>query len=87
MIPYRSIEQAERIETPLTVDMTNAVEKWYQMYLDQAPWVDRESVYSLNLPAFISGEIARQVLLEVKWNITGKNAAETGEEGKSANSN
>ena len=80
MIPYRSIEQAERIETPLTVDMTNAVEKWYQMYLDQAPWVDRESVFSLNLPAFISGEIARQVLLEVKWNITGKNAAETGEE-------
>ena len=80
MIPYRSIEQAERIETPLTVDMTNAVEKWYQMYLDQAPWVDREAVFSLNLPAFISGEIARQVLLEVKWNITGKNAAETGEE-------
>ena len=80
MIPYRSIEQAERIETPLTTDMTNAVEKWYQMYLDQAPWVDRESVFSLNLPAFISGEIARQVLLEVKWNITGKNAAETGEE-------
>lgn len=82
MIPYRSIEQAERIETPLTVDMTNAVEKWYQMYLDQAPWIDRESVFSLNLPAFISGEIARQVLLEVKWNITGKNAAdsETGEE-------
>lgn len=80
MIPYRSIEQAERIETPLTVDMTNAVEKWYQMYLDQAPWVDRESVYSLNLPAFISGEIARQVLLEIKWNITGKSAEETGEE-------
>ena len=80
MIPYRSIEQAERIETPLTVDMTNAVEKWYQMYLDQAPWVDRTSVYSLNLPAFISGEIARQVLLEVKWSITGKNADETGEE-------
>ena len=78
MIPYRSIEQAERIETPLTVDMTNAVEKWYQMYLDQAPWIDRESVFSLNLPAFISGEIARQVLLEVKWNITGKNAAESG---------
>lgn len=80
MIPYRSIEQAERIETPLTTDMTNAVEKWYQMYLDQAPWVDREAVFSLNLPAFISGEIARQVLLEVKWNITGKNAAETGVE-------
>lgn len=80
MIPYRSIEQAERIETPLTVDMINATEKWYQMYLDQAPWIDRESVFSLNLPAFISGEIARQVLLEVKWNITGKNADETGEE-------
>lgn len=74
MIPYRSIEQAERIDTPLTIDMTNAVEKWYSMYIDQPAWVDRESVFSLNLPAFISAEIARQVLLEVKWSITGKSA-------------
>ena len=73
MIPYKSIEQAEHIETPLTADMIAAVDKWYEMYTDQAPWVDRDSVHSLNLSAFIASEIARQVLLEVKWSITGKN--------------
>ena len=72
MIPYKSIEQAEHIETPLTADMITAVDKWYAMYIDQAPWVNRDSVHSMNLPAFIASEIARQVLLEVKWSITGK---------------
>lgn len=72
MIPYKSIEQAEHIETPLTADMINAVDKWYAMYTDQAPWVDRDTVHSLNLSSFIASEIARQVLLEVKWSITGK---------------
>ena len=84
MIPYKSIEQAEHIETPLTTDMVNAVDKWYAMYIDQAPWVDRDSVHSLNLASFIASEIARQVLLEVKWSITGKTAeGETqGEDGE-----
>ena len=72
MIPYRSIEQVERIETPLSSEMLYALEKWYEMYLDDAPWLEPGKVKSLNLPAFISSEIARQVVLELKWNITGK---------------
>lgn len=74
MIPYQSIEQAERIETPLTTEMINAVELWYQMYLDQPPWqdIDGAEVKTLNLPSFIASEMARQILLEVKWSITGK---------------
>lgn len=80
MIPYKSIEQAERIDTPLTTEMVNAVEKWYAMYLDQPPWVDRDSTQSMNLPAFISGEIARHIVLEMKWSITGKGKGEDGEE-------
>lgn len=75
MIPYRNIEQVENIETPLSTDMTNALDQWYRLYLNQAYWLGGEAnVKSLNLPAFISSEIARQIVLEMKWNITGKDA-------------
>ena len=75
MIPYRSIEQAESIDTPLSTEMVNALDLWYRLYLNQAYWLGgTEKVRSLNLPAFISSEIARQVVLEMKWNITGKGA-------------
>lgn len=73
MIPYRSIEQAESIETPLSTQMVNALDTWYRLYINQPPWVGgEEEIKSLNLPAFISSEVARQVVLEMKWNITGK---------------
>lgn len=86
MIPYRDIESVERIETPLSVDMINALDDWYNMYLNQAPWLtdednDGEVVKSLNLPAFIASEIARQVIIELNWDITGKtDDSENGEE-------
>lgn len=73
MIPYKSIESAEQIETPLSTDMVNALNLWYELYLNRAHWLGGDSsVKSLNLPAFISSEIARQIVLEMKWNITGK---------------
>ena len=77
LLPYRDIESVERVETPLSDDMANALDLWYKMYLNQADWLvndDDGKVYSLNLPAFISSELARQIVLEMKWNITGKNA-------------
>lgn len=72
MIPSKSIEQAEHIDTPISNEMQNALELWYEMYLDQAPWLETDTVKSMNLASFISSEIARQVTLEMKWNITGK---------------
>ena len=53
--------------------MVNALDDWYNLYLNRAEWLS-DTVKSLNLPAFISSEIARQIVLEMKWNITGKNA-------------
>ena len=71
MIPYKSIESAEQIETPLSTDMVNALNLWYELYLNRAHWLGGDSsVKSLNLPAFISSEIARQIVLEMKWNIS-----------------
>lgn len=84
MIPYRNIESVERIETPLSDDMINALNNWYNMYLNQAPWLtdedgDKEVVKSLNLPAFIASEIARQVILELHWDITGSGKEDGGD--------
>lgn len=73
MLPYKNIEQAEHVDSSLSTEMANALDLWYQLYTDQAPWLDEEAgVYSMNLPAFISSELARQIVLEMKWNITGK---------------
>ena len=72
MLPLRTVEQAERIETPLSADMINALDDWYKAYCNQSPWIDNDKVKSMNLPALIASEIARQVTLEMKWNITGK---------------
>ena len=73
MVPYKNIEQVERVESPLSEEMVNALALWHDLYLNRPPWLGGEAeVKSLNLPAFISSEIARQVVLEVKWNITGK---------------
>lgn len=72
-VPYENIEQVEQVKSPLSQEMTASLEKWYRLYLDQAPWLGGEAeVKSLNLSAFISSEIARQIILEVKWNVTGK---------------
>lgn len=72
MLPLRTVEQVERIETPLSPEMINALDEWYKAYCNQAPWVNDDTVKSMNLPAMIASEIARQVTLEMQWNITGK---------------
>lgn len=85
MIPYRSIEQAEQIETPLSNEMTSALGLWYDMYMDKAPWKKdgsdgEETVKSMNLAALICSEIARQVVLEMKCKITAGANDATGED-------
>jgi len=73
VIPYKDIESTEKVETPVSVDMINALDRWYNLYINKAPWVlsKETDVKSLNLPAFIASEIARQIILEMKWTITG----------------
>lgn len=77
MLPHKNIESVEHIETPVSTEMITALDKWYNMYLNKAPWLKPNTVKSLNLPAFICSEIARQIVLEMKWNITGKENGKT----------
>ena len=77
ILPYKSVEMAEQVETALSPEMENAINKWYDMYTNRADWLKADTVKSLNLPAFICAEIARCVLIELKWNITGKKQENT----------
>lgn len=83
MLPYRSIEQAEKVETPISQEMITALDTWHSMYLDKADWLDDDSVHSLNLAAMIACEEARQILLEMKVSITAplEDEAEAPEDG------
>lgn len=79
MLPLKAVEQVEKIETPLSTDMINALDDWYKAYCEQSPWLsaDDGKVKSMGLPALIASEIARQVTLEMQWNITGKTPEKT----------
>lgn len=72
MFPFKDVAAVEHIDTPLSNEMIDALDLWYKMYTDSPPWLSSGKVKSLNLPSLICSEIARQVLLEVKWNISGK---------------
>ena len=73
LITYKDIEHAvEDFESPLSQEMETALNEWADMYKGKAPWLKDGTVFSLGLPAAIAAEIARQVVLELKWNITAK---------------
>ena len=71
MIPYRSIEQAAGAASPVGPEMTRALALWYDLYRDRAPWKQPGTVKTLNLAAAAAGEIARQVTMELEWDVTG----------------
>lgn len=74
MLNFRSIGQAEQVKTALSPEMTDALQTWSDLYMNQAPWLKPGVVKSMNLPAFICSELARQVVLEMNVKITGKDA-------------
>lgn len=79
MLPYKDVAAVEQIESPLSTEMITALDTWYAMYLNRAPWLKSTTVHSLNLPALICAEIARSVTLEMEWNISGPMNSATGE--------
>jgi len=71
IFPKKNIEDAMKIEIPVSDEMTEAIELWSQMYKDKAPWLD-ENTKSLNLASAIASELARLATIEMKSEITAK---------------
>lgn len=59
-------------DVQITSEMANQIELWSRMYKNKAPWINNKTVYSCNLPAAISSELARLTTLELKTEITGR---------------
>ena len=75
MINRGTVKQALRIDVAMSSEMANALELWASMYGNNPPWVN-SSVRSLNLPAAISGEIARAATIEARVEISGSARAD-----------
>ena len=71
LIPYKEIEQAANFESPVSTEMTEALNLWAMMYMNKAPYLSQEGMKSLNIAGFVCSELSRQVTQEMKWNITG----------------
>ena len=80
VLPYKAIEQAEHIDTSLSPEMLTALDLWHDMYTNKAPWLAPDGMVSMNLASFVCSEIARQILLEMTWDITGADPANGGGE-------
>lgn len=70
IFPKKSIEEAIKIDIPVSDEMTEVIELWSLMYKDKAPWLD-DNTKSLNLASAIASELARLATIEMKSEITG----------------
>lgn len=52
--------------------MRDAIALWMRMYVGDAPWVREDGVVSLNLPAFVAGEVARLATIEMQSAVRGE---------------
>ena len=74
MLGNQTIKDALKIDTIMSQPMMTALQSWVALYENRAPWLMGE-IKSLNIPAAISGEIARAVTIEMVVSITGEVAA------------
>lgn len=75
IFPKSNIQEALKVDIPISNEMSAAIETWSQMYKDNAPWLDKNTK-SLNLPSSIASELARLTTLEMKSEVTGSDRAD-----------
>jgi A118 family predicted phage portal protein len=64
------IQQKTNVSIAVSNDMSNAIDLWTKLYMDEAPWVNNKTVFSMNTAAGITSEFARLVTLEFKSEIS-----------------
>lgn len=72
---YENIQKALGVDIAISGRMSNAIQRWGNLYMNRAPWL-RDGVRSLNLPAAICTETARLVTMESEVSVTGSRRAE-----------
>lgn len=70
MISKSDIENALRVDTAVSDEMSKAIRLWSDMYDNEPPWKSG-TVQTLNLPAVIASRLAKLVTLEAECTIDG----------------
>lgn len=70
MFSKNNIEDALNIEIAVSTEMELKIQKWGQMYKNEASWIN-DDIKSLELPAAIANEFVRLTMAEFNSNITG----------------
>ena len=70
MISIPTLKQGLKIDVAITPLMTDALQKWSAIYVNESPWLVGD-IRSLNLGAAIAAEVARAVTIEMDINISG----------------
>jgi len=75
MLTPANVKQAFKVDVALTSEMSQAIDRWAQMYQGRATWL-KNGITSLGLEAAIAGEIARAVTIEMDVRVEGSKRAE-----------
>lgn len=70
-----TIKNALNIDVAISTEMEKAIELFEKIYINEAPWLKKNMVESLELGAAIANEFTRLTTLEMKSKITGSTRA------------
>lgn len=70
-----TIKEALNIDVAISTEMRQAIELFEKIYTNEAPWLKKDMVESLELGSSIANEFTRLTTLEMKSEITGSSRA------------
>lgn len=76
MFSKGTIQEALNVEIAISNDMANAITLFEKIYMNEAPWLKKDEVESLELGSSIANEFTRLTTLEMKSDITGSSRAD-----------
>ena len=71
MFTREELKKAIGSDIAPTEEQQKTISLWASMYRNQAPWVDNDSIFSLNLPVTIASELARAATSEMTLTLSG----------------
>ena len=75
LVPSKDMKEALGFQPAVSGTMDNAISDWIDMYMNQPPW-RKGDVKCLNLPAAVCSEMARLVMTEFQYSVSGSPRAD-----------
>lgn len=70
------VKSALQVDVAISSIMAEKLQLWTDMYENNASWLKKDEVFSLNLPVAIASEISRSVTIEMKIKVEGSTRAD-----------